>query len=106
MLDRRTVSMTRTIMRISQPLTKLAALVAGIVLLSGVAQATLAGVVTAISKRDITVSGAVYPLEAGVEVQDMTGHPITRPELRPGVAVELEFDEEGRLSLIRAAVVR
>ena len=93
-------------MRIPQSLTKVAALVAGIVLLSGVAQATLAGVVTAVTKRNITVSGAVYPLEAGVEVQDMTGHPITLPELRPGVAVELEFDDEGRLSLIRAAVVR
>jgi hypothetical protein len=106
MLDRRTVSMTRTFMRISQSLSKLAALVAGIVLLSGVAHATLAGVVTHVSKRDITVSGAVYPLAAGVEVQDMTGHPITLPELRPGVAVELEFDEEGGLSVIRAAVVR
>ncbi len=93
-------------MRISRPLSKLAALVAGIVLLSGVAHATLAGVITEVTKRDITVSGAVYPLEEGIEVQDMTGHPISLPELRPGVAVELEFDDEGRLSLIRAAVVR
>ncbi len=80
--------------------------VAGLVLLAGVASATLAGVVTAVSKHDITVSGAVYKLEDGVEFQDMAGQPITQPELRPGVAVELEFDEEGRLTLIRAAVVR
>ena len=93
-------------MRILRPLSKLVALVAGIALLSSVAHATLAGVITEVTKRNITVSGAVYPLESGVEVQDMTGHPITLPELRPGVAVELEFDDEGRLSVIRAAVVR
>ena len=93
-------------MRISLSSTKLAALAAGIVLSANVACATLAGVITEVTKHDITVSGAVYRLEAGIEVQDMTGHPITFPELRPGVAVELEFDDEGRLSLIRAAVVR
>jgi len=78
---------------------------AGVVLLAGVAAATLAGVVTAITKRDVTVAGAVYPLE-GVELQDMSGQPITLPEIRPGVAVELDFDDEGRLTTIRAAVVR
>ncbi len=93
-------------MTISKPLGALAVAMAALVLLSGVASAALAGVVTAVTKRDITVSGATYVLEDGIEVQDMTGRPISLPELRPGVSVELEFDENGRLVLIRAAVVR
>jgi hypothetical protein len=106
MLDRRAVSMTRTLMQIRLSSTTLAALVAGLVLSATVAWATVAGVVTEVTKRDITVSGAVYKIEDGIEVQDMTGHPITWPEIRPGVAVELDFDDEGNLSVIRAAVVR
>lgn len=74
--------------------------------ISSPAAAQLAGVVTAISKRDVTVSGAVYPLEDGLRIEDMSGRAITLPELRPGVSVELEFDDTSRLSLIRAAVVR
>jgi hypothetical protein len=105
MLDRRPVSM-RKAMTMRRVLTACVASIAGGVLLAGVAAAALAGVVTAISKRDITVSGAVYPLEDGIVIEDMSGHPITLPELRPGVAVELEFDDQGRLSVIRAAVVR
>ena len=35
-----------------------------------------------------------------------SGQPITLPEIHPGVPVELDFDDEGRLSVIRAAVVR
>jgi hypothetical protein len=92
-------------MRITLSTSTLAALV-GLVLSIDVACATVAGVVTQVTKRDITVSGAVYKVGDGIEVQDMTGHPITWPELRPGVAVELEFDDEGNLALIRAAVVR
>ena len=82
------------------------ALVAGALLAGGVAWAQLAGVVTAVSKRTVTVSGAVYDLHDGTRLVDMTEHPITLPELRPGVNVELEFDEAGALALIRAAVVR
>lgn len=95
--------MTTTIRRLT---TACAAMCAGLALLAGVAYATVAGVVSAISKRDITVAGVVYPLEDGVEIQDMTGHPISLPEVRPGVAVELDFDDEGRLAVIRANVVR
>lgn len=93
-------------MTISKPFRTLAAALAATLLLSGIANAALAGVVTAVTKRDITVSGATYALEDGIEVQDMTGRPISLPEVRPGVSVELEFDDAGRLTLIRAAVVR
>ena len=84
----------------------LAAIVAASVLTGGIAWAGLAGVVTAVSRRDVTVSGAVYPIEDGTSLEDMAGHPITLPELRPGTAVELDFDDEGHLVTIRAAVVR
>jgi hypothetical protein len=106
MLDRRTVSMTRMLMTISKPFRALAATIAAALLLSGIASAAVAGVVTAVTKRDITVSGATYALADGVEVEDMTGRPISLPEVRPGVSVELEFDDAGRLTVIRAAVVR
>lgn len=91
-----------TMRRIS---TVVLASLAGVALLAGVAAATLSGVVTAITKRDVTVAGTVYSLE-DVELQDMSGQPITLPEIHPGVPVELDFDDEGRLSVIRAAVVR
>lgn len=84
----------------------LAALVVAAVLASGVAWAGLFGVVTAVSKTSVTVSGAPYDIDDNTEIQDLGGHPITLPELRPGVNVELEFDEEGRLVTIKAAVVR
>jgi hypothetical protein len=80
-------------------------LVVALLLLS-VAEAAVPGVVTAVSKHDVTVSGAVYPVDAGVALEDMSRHPITWPEIRPGITVELEFDDEGRLVLIRANVVR
>lgn len=80
--------------------------VAGGLLLGSVASAAVVGVVTAVSKRDVTVSGAVYPVDEDVALEDMTGQGITWPELRPGVPVELDFDEEGRLVTIRANVVR
>ena len=85
---------------------RITALVVGAVLASSVAWAGLFGVITAVSKTTVTVSGAVYDIEQGTRVEDLTGHPITLPELRPGVNVELEFDEAGALALVRAAVVR
>ena len=85
---------------------RITALVAGTMLAASVACAGLYGVVTSVSKSTVTVSGAVYDIEDGTAIQDLTGHPITLPELRPGVNVELEFDGEGKLALIRAAVVR
>ena len=92
-------------MRQSNIVARVAALVAAAVLASGVAWAGVVGVVSAVSKTTVTVSGAVYDVD-GVAVEDMTGHPITWPEVRPGVTVELEFDEAGQLVTIRAAVVR
>ena len=84
----------------------LAAIVAASMLTGGIAWAGLAGVVTAVSRHDVTVSGAVYAIEKDTSIEDLSGHPITLPELRPGIAVELDFDDEGHLVTIRAAVVR
>jgi hypothetical protein len=106
MLDRRTVSKLRIVMTRSKIIGSITALVAGALLMSSVARAQLVGVVTAVSKSTITVSGAVYDIAAGTRLVDVTEHPITLPELRPGVTVELEFDAEGELAVIRAAVVR
>ena len=85
---------------------RITALLVGTVLASSVAWAGLVGVITAVSKNTLTVSGAVYDIAHGTRFEDLTGHPITLPELRPGVNVELEFDEAGALALVRAAVVR
>jgi hypothetical protein len=87
-------------------LARITAGVAGALLAASVAWAGLYGVVTAVSKSTVTVSGADYDIADSTALEDLTGHPIKRSELRPGVNVELEFDEEGRLALIRAAVVR
>jgi hypothetical protein len=106
MFDRRTVPMTRTLMKTSRIGRSLAAIVATFLLTGGIAWAGLTGVVTAVSRHDVTVSGAVYAIEEGTSIEDMSGHPITLPELRPGIAVELDFDDAGHLTTIRAAVVR
>ncbi|MEO6029510.1 MAG: DUF5666 domain-containing protein [Candidatus Binatia bacterium] len=85
---------------------RITTLAMAVLLASSVAWAGLVGVVTAVSKSSVTVSGATYDIGENTEIQDMAGHPITLPELRPGVNVELEFDEEGGLATIKAAVVR
>jgi hypothetical protein len=82
------------------------ALLIGIALGSTAACAAVSGIVNKVARDQITVSGAAYKLEEGTTVEDMNGHPISWPELRPGTVVELEFDEEGRLAVVRAAVVR
>ena len=85
---------------------RITTLVVTAMLASSVAWAGLVGVVTAVSKTSVTVSGATYDIGENTELQDMAGQPITLPELRPGVNVELDFDEEGGLATIKAAVVR
>lgn len=82
------------------------AVVAGLVCAAPVAWAQLAGVITHLSPRNVTVSGAVYALEKETRFEDMSRQTIAFAELRPGVQVELEFDAEGLLTLIRASVVR
>jgi len=82
------------------------ALLIGIALAPTLAMAGVNGVVSAVGHGRITVSGAEYPLEDATELVDRTGNPVTLPELRPGTPVELEFDEEGRLAVVRATVVR
>ena len=85
---------------------RLAAIVAGLVLVGSVAGAQVAGIVTAVTPRSVTVSGVAYELATTTTIEDLTHQPITLPELRPGTSVELEFDEDGNLAVIRAAVVR
>ncbi len=83
-----------------------AAVAAAVILVAGAAWAAAVGVVTAITPRAITVAKVAYALHQDTSFRDMTGHPIAASEVRPGVQVELEFDEEGRLTVVRAAVVR
>ena len=82
------------------------AVLIGIALTPMPACAGVGGVVTAVGRDAITVSGADYRLEEATEVVDAAGNPISLPELRPGTPVELEFDENGRLAVVRAYVVR
>ena len=95
-------------MRQSQIVGSIVTLVVTAVFATSIAWAGLVGVVTAVSKakRSITVSGASYDVDENTDVVDLSGQPITWPELRPGVNVELDFDDTGRLATIRAAVVR
>jgi hypothetical protein len=106
MLDGRAVSMKGIVMKRSRTGSIVIAAIAGLVGAASVAWAQLAGVITHISPRNVTVSGAVYALEKETRFEDMSRHEIAFSELRPGVQVELEFDAEGLLSLIRASVVR
>ena len=85
---------------------KVAATIAAVIMFGGVAWAQLAGVVTAVSKSSISVAGAAYAITENTVVEDFGHQPITLPEVRVGVSVELEMDEEGNLATIRAAVVR
>ncbi len=82
------------------------ALLIGIALAPTLAWAGVSGVVSAVGHGQITVSGADYRLEDATEVVDPAGNPVTLRELRPGTPVELEFDDEGRLAVVRASVVR
>ena len=92
----------------SRPKTRAAAaaIAAAVVLIAGVARAQMGGVVTAITTRNIIVSDTAYALSDDTSFQDMTGHPIAASEVRRGVVIELEFDGEGRLTVVRASVVR
>jgi len=92
-------------MKRSKIVGRLVTLCVGVALVGSVAWAQVGGVVTAVTPHEITVSGAVYKLD-GVTIEDFNGGRISLPELRPGTAVELEFDAEGRLAVIRATVVR
>jgi hypothetical protein len=90
----------------SNTLAAVAAIASAAVLTAGITWAAMVGVVTAVTKRDITVGDAVYALHEDTSFRDMTEHPIAFSEIRPGVTVELELDEEGRLTVVRANVVR
>jgi len=96
----------RTVMKTSSVGGKLAAVAAALVLFGGVAWAQVMGPVTAVSKSSISVAGGTYEITENTVIEDLGHAPITLPEVRVGVSVELEFDEEGGLATIRAAVVR
>ena len=83
-----------------------AAIASAAVLTAGITWAAMVGVVTAVTKRDITVGDAVYAVHEDTSFRDMTEHTIAFSEIRPGVTVEIELDEEGRLTVVRANVVR
>jgi hypothetical protein len=106
MFDRRSLPMTRTVMHASRS----SKILAGVALLAalggGVAAAGVSGTVTEITKNDVTVNGAVYGIAAGTSLEDQNGRPIALPEIRPGTPVDLEFDDDGDLGVIRATVVR
>lgn len=83
------------------------AAVAALLLMTGIASATtIVGVVDAISKHAVTVAGVAYALDDDVALEDMAHQPIKLSEIRPGTHVELDFDDEGTLAVLRAAVVR
>lgn len=84
------------------------AAVAALLLTTGIAAATttIPGVVDAISKHAVTVGGVSYALDDTVALEDMAHQPITLPEIHPGTHVELDIDDEGKLAVVRAAVVR
>jgi hypothetical protein len=103
MLQQRAVSVTT--MKKTRIGTTLALLI-GIALAPTLACAGVSGTVSAVVGDRITVSGAVYTLEEDTSFEDVAGNPISLPEIRPGTPVDLEFDEEGRLAVIRATVVR
>ncbi len=82
------MTQSKTVSRIvSMIVGKITTFVVAAVLVSSVAWAGLVGVVTAVSKSTVTVSGVTYDIGESTEIQDMAGHPITLPELRPGVNV-------------------
>lgn len=75
-------------------------------LLATAAWAALAGIVTGVTPSSITVSKVAYELHDEATILDMTGRPIALGEIRPGIPVEIELDDEGRVVVIRASVVR
>ena len=73
---------------------------------AGAAWAELSGVVTAITERAITLGNAAYAIESTTSIEDRGGRTVGFIEIRPGTPVELEFDDEGKLAVIRATLVR
>ena len=73
---------------------------------AGAAWAGLTGVVSAINERAITIGNAAYAIERTTSIEDLAGNKVGLIEIRPGTPVELDFDDEGKLSTIRATLVR
>jgi len=85
---------------------RLAALVAAMMLAGSTASAGVSGTATAMSPHQITVAGVVYRIEKTTSIETPSGERIAPGEIRPGTPVELELDEQGLLTTIRANVVR
>ena len=82
------------------------ALVVAIGLVGSTAWAGVSGTATAMSPHEITVAGVVYRIEKTTSIETPSGERIAPGEIRPGTPVELELDEQGLLTTIRANVVR
>ena len=93
-------------MKTSRIGSRLAALVSAMVLVGSTAWAGVSGTATAMSPHEITVAGAVYRIERTTSIETLAGEQIAPSEIRPGTPVELELDEQGFLTTIRATVVR
>ena len=93
-------------MKTSRIGSRLAALVAGMVLVGSTALAGVSGTATAMSPHAITVAGVVYRIERTTSIETLAGEQIAPGEIRLGTPVELDFDEEGLLTTIHATVVR
>jgi hypothetical protein len=77
-----------------------------VLLATSAAAETVNGVVEAVDRTRVTVSGRSFQIEPASELTDLGGQRIDPAELRPGTAVELELDDAGRLDVLRAAVIR
>jgi hypothetical protein len=77
-----------------------------VLLATSAAAETVSGVVEAIDRTRVTVSGRTFAIERTSEMTDLSGERIDLAEVRPGTAVEIDLDDAGHLGVLRAAVVR
>lgn len=66
----------------------------------------VSGVVQASGKHEVTVGGRTYAIQPSTELTDLGGERIDPAELKPGTPCEIELDEAGGLTILRAALVR
>ena len=77
-----------------------------VLLATSAAAETVNGVVEAVDRTRVTVSGRSFQIEPTSELTDLGGQRIDLAELHPGTAVEIDLDDAGRLDVLRAVVVR
>ncbi len=64
------------------------------------------GVVEAADATRVTVSGQTYAIDGDTELVDRGGARVSPHELVPGTPAELDLDDNGRLLLLRATLIR